>query len=31
MAIVEVADIKKSYWQGKVKVDALRGVDLSVD
>lgn len=31
MAIVEVNGLKKTYWQGKVKVEALRGVDLRVD
>ncbi len=31
MAIVEAKNIKKIYVQGKVKVDALRGVDLMVD
>jgi len=31
MAIVKTKDIKKTYWQGKVKVAALRGVDLKVD
>ncbi|MCP4020647.1 MAG: ABC transporter ATP-binding protein [Desulfobacteraceae bacterium] len=31
MAIVEIKDIKKTYWQGKVKVDALCGIDLSID
>ncbi|SDU10077.1 ABC transporter ATP-binding protein [Desulfobacula phenolica] len=31
MAIVEAKNIKKTYKQGKVKVEALRGVDLTVD
>jgi putative ABC transport system ATP-binding protein len=31
MAIVETKSIKKTYWQGKVKVDALCGVDLNVN
>ena len=31
MAIVEAKNIKKAYLQGKVKVEALRGVDLIVD
>jgi len=31
MAIVEIKDVKKTYFQGKVKVDALRGVDLTID
>jgi len=31
MAIVKAKNIKKTYVQGKVKVDALRGVDLMVD
>ena len=31
MAIVETKDIKKTYKQGKVKVEALCGVDLIVD
>jgi putative ABC transport system ATP-binding protein len=31
MAIVETKNIKKSYRQGKVKVEALRGIDLMVD
>jgi len=31
MAIVECVGVKKTYQQGKVAVDALRGIDLSVD
>lgn len=31
MAIVETKDIKKTYLQGKMKIEALRGVDLKVD
>lgn len=31
MAIVEIKDIEKTYWQGKVKVEALRGVDLTIN
>jgi len=31
MAIVETKNIRKTYLQGKVKVKALRGVDLMVD
>ncbi len=31
MAIVECVGVKKTYQQGKVAVDALQGVDLSVD
>ncbi len=31
MAIVETKGIKKTYWQGKVKVEALRGIDLTVE
>ena len=31
MAIVEIKDVKKTYFQGKVKVEALRGVDLTID
>jgi len=31
MSIVECVDIKKTYQQGKVQVQALRGVSLSID
>jgi len=31
MAIVELKDIKKTYTQGKVKIEALGGVDLSIE
>ena len=31
MKIVECADVKKTYQQGKVAVQALRGVSLSID
>ncbi|MDQ1335708.1 MAG: putative transport system ATP-binding protein [Thermodesulfobacteriota bacterium] len=31
MAIVECVGVKKTYQQGKVAVDALQGIDLSVD
>ncbi len=31
MSIVECVDIKKTYHQGKVEVEALRGVSLSID
>jgi len=31
MSIVECVDIKKTYDQGKVEVEALRGVSLSID
>ena len=31
MAIVEAKNVKKTYLQGKVKVEALRGVNLIVD
>ncbi|MCK5838090.1 MAG: ATP-binding cassette domain-containing protein, partial [Desulfobacula sp.] len=31
MAIVEIKDIKKTYKQGKVKIEALGGVDLSIE
>jgi putative ABC transport system ATP-binding protein len=31
MAMVETKNIKKTYRQGKVKVEALRGIDLMVD
>ena len=31
MNIVECEDVKKSYWQGKVEVPALRGVNLNVE
>jgi putative ABC transport system ATP-binding protein len=31
MSIVECVDIKKTYHQGKVEVEALRGVNLSID
>ena len=30
MNIVECRDVKKIYWQGKVEVHALRGVNLSI-
>lgn len=31
MGIVECVDVKKTYHQGKVEVEALRGVSLSID
>ena len=31
MAIVEIKNIQKTYWQGSVKVEALCGVDLAID
>ena len=31
MSIVECIDVKKTYQQGKVEVDALKGVSLSID
>ncbi|WP_300462998.1 ABC transporter ATP-binding protein [Desulfobacula sp.] len=31
MAMVEIKDIKKTYHQGNVTVEALRGIDLTVD
>lgn len=31
MSIVECIDVKKTYQQGKMKVDALKGVSLSID
>ncbi len=31
MAIVEIKGVEKNYWQGKVKVEALRGVDLTIN
>ena len=31
MNIVECIDVKKTYQQGKLKVQALRGVSLSID
>jgi putative ABC transport system ATP-binding protein len=31
MSIVECVDVKKTYHQGKVEVEALRGVSLSID
>jgi putative ABC transport system ATP-binding protein len=31
MSIVECVDVKKTYHQGKVEVQALRGVSLSID
>jgi putative ABC transport system ATP-binding protein len=31
MSIVEIKDVKKTYQQGKVEVQALKGVSLSVD
>ena len=31
MSIVECVDIKKTYQQGKVEVQALKGVSLSID
>ncbi|MBW2171115.1 MAG: ABC transporter ATP-binding protein [Deltaproteobacteria bacterium] len=31
MSIVECVDIKKTYHQGKIEVEALRGVSLSID
>jgi len=31
MAIVDIKDIKKTYRQGKVKVEALQGVDLTIN
>jgi len=31
MAIVECVGVRKTYQQGKVSVDALQGIDLSVD
>ena len=31
MSIVECVNVKKTYQQGKVEVEALRGVNLSID
>jgi putative ABC transport system ATP-binding protein len=31
MSIVECTDVKKTYQQGKLEVDALKGVSLSID
>ncbi|MGB6608029.1 MAG: lipoprotein-releasing system ATP-binding protein LolD, partial [Atribacterota bacterium] len=31
MSLLELKDVKKIYQQGKIKVPALRGVDLNVE